>query len=173
MIQNVVKSFWATLLSAHSFTCTAPSLLGRCNNKCPEKQGRIHGRQMRPPRYLLTRAIPYRPSLITPFPAPSITSYHFPSPCSIPDGLDGRKDAFSRIQKKKGYGRMDRRTDGWTDRPSYRDARTHLKTEFVIKLLNVFIKSSTVDPSLLQSSPTVMETVKANFKFCCEQVWSR
>ena len=23
----------------------------------------------------------------------------------------------------------DRRTDGWTDRPSYRDARTHLKTK--------------------------------------------
>ena len=53
------------------------------------QQGRIHGRQMRPPRYLLTRAIPYRPSLITPFPAPTITSYHFPSPCAIPDGLDG------------------------------------------------------------------------------------
>ena len=29
--------------------------------------------------------------------------------------------------KKTRYGRTDRRTDGPTDRPSYRDARTHLK----------------------------------------------
>ena len=37
------------------------------------------------------------PSLVTPFPALFITSYHFPSPCAIPSGLNGRKDAFLRI----------------------------------------------------------------------------
>ena len=51
--------------------------------------------------------LPPRPSLITTFLAPSITSYHFPSPSAIPGGHDGRKDAISRIRKKMGYGLTD------------------------------------------------------------------
>ena len=92
------------------------------NIKAWTKLGRIHSLQMRPPRY---RPLPRRPSFITPFPAPFIASYHFSSPSEIPGGLDGQKDAFSRIKKDGLW--TDRRTDRRTDRPSYRDARTHLK----------------------------------------------
>ena len=53
-----------------------------------------------------------RPSLLTPFPAPFFTSYHFPSPSPTPGGLDSssRNDGFSRIEKNSlcsSYGRMD------------------------------------------------------------------
>ena len=75
------------------------------------KQGRIHGRQMRPRRHVLTRHFPRRSSFFTPFPAPFVTSYHFPSPSPTPGGLDSRKDAFLRIRKKRV---MDGRTDGQT-----------------------------------------------------------
>ena len=64
---------------------------------------------MRPPRYPLARPDRYRPSLITPFPAPLTTSYHFPSPYAITGGLDSRKNAFSRIRRKWV---TDGRTDG-------------------------------------------------------------
>ena len=37
-------------------------------------------------------------------------------------------DGFS----KKGIGWTDQPKDGWTDRPSYRDARTHLKMMGVV-----------------------------------------
>ena len=44
----------------------------------------------------------------------------------LPDDIHEEKPSF--LQFKKNALRTDRRTDGPTDRPSYRDARTHLKT---------------------------------------------
>ena len=68
---------------------------------------------------------PHAPLPRHPFPC---LFHHFLSlPFTLCSGLDSRK--FSRIRKNGSQ--TDRRTDGWrdrrTDRPSYRDARTHLK----------------------------------------------
>ena len=76
--------------------------------------------------------------IVTPFPAPFIISFHFPLSCAIPGSLNCQKDAFSRIRSATDES-MDGQTDGpmdgptvgqtngLTDRPSYRDAMTHLK----------------------------------------------
>ena len=67
------------------------------------------------------------PSLVIPFPAPFITSYHFPLPCAITDGLESRKEAFSRIPKiSVTDGRTDGLTEGPTDGPT--DGRTDGQT---------------------------------------------
>ena len=62
------------------------------------------------------------PSSPPPLP-PSPLLSPFPSPWH-PLHLRGRNHAFSRIQNKSV---TDGRIDEWTDRPSYRDAWTHLK----------------------------------------------
>ena len=66
------------------------------------------------------------------------------------------------------YWQMDRRTDGQTDGraesvPKYASGSIAKKkginkNEIDIKLRNAFTKPSTVDPSLSESSPTVIET---------------
>ena len=43
-----------------------------------------------------------------------------------PKGLKIRKTELSDTDQRTN-GPMERRTDGWTDKPTYRDARTHLK----------------------------------------------
>ena len=75
------------------------------------KQGRIHGRQMRPSAGLA--------HLYSPHPLPSPLLSPSPSPWH-PLFLRSRIHAFSRIRNKSV-------TDGPTDSPSYRAAWTHLK----------------------------------------------
>ena len=94
------------------------------------------------PGYTAVRCVPrviapslVAPSFITPFLAPFIPSYHFPSPSKIPGGFNGRKGAFLLIQKnglrtdRQTEERKNGRTDRRTGRPSYRDARLHLKKD--------------------------------------------
>ena len=106
------------------------------------KQGRIHGRQMRPSAQSAHLYSPHRcppdhpsPPLTPPF------SLSLPLTSPPPQESNSRVFAYSK-QKRYGRtngrtsGRTDRRTDGptdrptdgWTDRPSYRDAWTHLKS---------------------------------------------
>ena len=91
-----------------------------------EKQGWIHGRQMR----LLTRAVPYRPLPRHPLPCPL---HHFPLPCAIPIGLDSQKDAFFCIQKR--YGRTCGQTDGQILLQRCEDASKRLK--FNVEFLEI------------------------------------
>ena len=96
---------------------------------------------------------------------PFITSSHFPSPSKIPGGLDGRKDAFSRIRKKNGLRtdrRADGRTDGRTDRPSYRDSRTHLKMAVTT---NLSLHSTTQNYTTLQNTTlhSPVQDIKSRF----------
>ena len=46
------------------------AVYARKREKEEKEQGQIHGRQMRPPRYLLTRPVPYRPLPCNPLPCP-------------------------------------------------------------------------------------------------------
>ena len=75
----------------------------------------------------------------SPFPS-SLFLLH-PLPCPLRHFLSLRlaipNPWRSRQSKRRVFAHSKKnelRTDGRTDRPSYRDARTHLKTEFVIKL---------------------------------------
>ena len=83
------------------------------------KQGRIHGRQMRPLAYLYSPR-PLLPLLRHPLPCPFITSHLFPLQSTTPGSIDNRKDAFSCVRKKwvtdrQTDQRTDERTDGRTD----------------------------------------------------------
>ena len=49
-------------------------------------------------------------------------------------------------------GRTDGQTDGWTDTPSYRDARTHLKT------MNLYLKN--IGPKILWFLPSDLKFLK-------------
>ena len=75
------------------------------------EQGRLHGRQVRPPRHVLTRLFPRRPPLVTPFPACFITSYHFSSTSPTPWRSRQSKRRIFALSKKRGYGRTDGRRD--------------------------------------------------------------
>ena len=88
------------------------------------KQGQIHGHQMRLPRHLLMRPLPRPPPSLTPSSLP-ITSLHL---MQSPAVLIIKKTRFCAFEKKWVRDRpTDGRTEGHLDRPSYRDARTHLK----------------------------------------------
>ena len=43
----------------------------------------------------------------------------------LPDNIQEEKPSFFNFENN--WLRNDQRTDGWTERPSYRDVRTHLK----------------------------------------------
>ena len=72
----------------------------------------------------------------------------------LPDDKYEEKPSFLQFKKKKNSDRLtDQRTDRWTDRPSYGDARTHLKKEKDEKkvLLNLAHLRRMPNPPALQN----------------------
>ena len=54
--------------------------------------------------------------------------------------------APKHLDKRRRYGWTGGRTDGWTDRPSYRDASTHLKSASEIRFADLLINISLFVP---------------------------
>merc|ERR1711989_108886 len=95
----------------------------RTNERTKERERK---RERNKAGYMAVRCVPRRDRHICtrPFPAPHPSFLPLPS-LDIPSSSEVELTRF-RVFEAKAL-RTDRRTDGRTDRPSYRDARTHLK----------------------------------------------
>ena len=110
------------------------------------EQGRLHGRQMRPPHHDFTRLFPCRPSLVTPFSAPfsPLTLPHSPLTIPCPYPSSEVKNTHFRVLGKKNGLRTNGQTNGRMERPSCRDARTHqiFRYQQIFVLINAFNQRS-------------------------------
>jgi len=114
------RGWWSQLSTNELYTICDPLLTGAYANRgenkfCwfpvvkaqKNKAGCIHGCQMRPPIVISSLIAP---SLVTPFPAPFITSYHYPF--TIRNPWWSRWSRFRAFKKQRV---TDRRTVGRTD----------------------------------------------------------